>query len=77
MAKKSKKQLNAEFIKKIKSITVGSGTIVNMLCDSCGQPLNEHELTLVAISGILKIPKKVTSEHNPEHRHNEEVFFAE
>jgi hypothetical protein len=74
MPKKTKKQLNAEFLEKIKTITVGTGAKPSSdpICSTCHEPLSHHviKMKLVAVGGVMKTPPK------PEPKRNEEVAFA-
>ena len=63
MAKKTKKQLNVEFLEKIKTITVGTipksamNAIGNLKCPGCGDPIKDHPGINVELVGIGMIPK--------------------
>ena len=73
--KKRKKQLTEEFLEKIKSISIGSGgkKLGDLKCPGCGGPLKQHELKLVAVGGVMKMPPRPVKKLETS---NEEVSFA-
>jgi hypothetical protein len=77
MPKKTKKQLNEEFLEKLKTLTVSTGSkSIDPTCANCGNPLSKHALIPVAAIQIpfpFPLPGR---RPKPESKHNEETAFA-
>jgi hypothetical protein len=69
MSKKSKKQLNKEFLDKIKTITVGTGAKPTDTCPNCGETYSDH----VLIGAVMMAPRKRKTK---QHDDSGETSFA-